>query len=276
MNPNTIIIYSNSTQDSNLGNILTLIGSIIIPIVVYQLTTYFQKRSALYQKKYEFWLSFSKEYFILEPFLKHMIIAKKSKMGITSFQNKEEIQKKYNEWLNQWDKFYQLVKGNEKIYLEQEGISFLVLNSFFTALNNNIETMEIIENKGNIEITTISSNSINKIINEAKKIFENNLDINSKTRRDYTNILNNLSEVDKKKYKNEDTGKLTYSEMKNIIDKLSDDAFLLFLENSLNDISDKLENIVNIKSLFEKFCTFIKKCYIRIKPDSFDKWLKNK
>lgn len=276
MNPNTIIIYCISTQNSNLSNILTLIGSIIIPLLIYQLTAHFQKRLALHQKKYEFWLSFSKEYFILEPILKYMIKAKKSMIGVTSFQNKEEIQKIYNDWLNRWDKFYQLVEGNEKIYLEQEGISFLVLNSFFTALRNNIETMEIIENKGNIETTTISHNSISKIINDAKKIFEINVDINSETRKKYTNILDKYTEADKKKYKKEDTSKFTYEQMLKIVDELSDDAFLVFLENNLSDISDKLEKIVNIKSLFEKFCFSVKKYYLKIKPDSFDKWLKTK
>ena len=273
---NSIIIYCGQSQNSILEHILTIIGLIILPIVIYQLTAHYQKRSALYQKKYEFWLSFSKEYYILEPFLKHMIRAKKSMVCVTSFQNREEIQRIYNDWLNRWNKFYQLVEGNEKIYLEPEGINFLVLNTFFTAFKNNIETIEITENKGNIETTTISQNSINKIINDAKKIFENNVDINSEIRRNYTKLFDKFSEADKKKYKNEDTSKLSYEEMMKIVDNLSDTAFLIFLENNLNDISDKLENIVNIETLTEKFCAFIKKCYLKIKPDSFDKWLKNK
>ena len=96
-------------------------------------------------------------------------------IGIITSQNEEEIKKIYKEWLNKWKNFYKKVVGNEKIYLEPEGINLLILNAFFTALEENLNNIKIKKNNGEIKTFTIAPNSLKQIIRSAKQIFLTNL-----------------------------------------------------------------------------------------------------
>lgn len=91
--------------------------------------------------------------------------------------------------MQKWKHFYEKVRGNERIYLEPEKIEVSMINSFFTALDENIENLSITKNIGNIETYTISSESITKIITRAKKIFEMNAKIDSDSSIKYFKIL---------------------------------------------------------------------------------------
>ena len=64
-----------SVQDivSIVGLIISIIATIVIPLVIFKLNEKNQKLQALYQKKYEFWLDFSKSFFIMQKALSFLL-----------------------------------------------------------------------------------------------------------------------------------------------------------------------------------------------------------
>ena len=233
-----------------------------------------QQRMALYQKKCEFWLDFCKEYFSIEPFLSYMIKQRKIPWGILTMQSEDEIKEIYNDWLQKWKSFYNKVKGNERIYLEPERIDVLMLNSFFTSLEENLSSINIIKNEGNIETSTISSESIAKIIRRAKELFELNVKVDSELGTKYVKVLNKYSEENKQdKEKPKD---LTYEQMMAIVNEMSDKAFIEFLEKNLKDTTEKLEKIVSTKSFIQKVSFLLENIKKKLFPNSLVKWIRRK
>ena len=246
----------------------------LVTLIVNSIDNRTQQRMALYQKKCEFWLDFCKEYFSIEPFLSYMIKQRKIPWGILTMQSEDEIKEIYNDWLQKWKSFYNKVKGNERIYLEPERIDVLMLNSFFTSLEENLSSINIIKNEGNIETSTISSESIAKIIRRAKELFELNVKVDSELGTKYVKVLNKYSEENKQdKEKPKD---LTYEQMMAIVNEMSDKAFIEFLEKNLKDTTEKLEKIVSTKSFIQKVSFLLENIKKKLFPNSLVKWIRRK
>lgn len=246
----------------------------LVTLIVNSIDNRTQQRMALYQKKCEFWLDFCKEYFSIEPFLSYMIKQRKIPWGILTMQSEDEIKEIYNDWLQKWKSFYNKVKGNERIYLEPEKIDVLMLNSFFTSLEENLSSINIIKNEGNIETSTISSESIAKIIRRAKELFELNVKVDSELGTKYVKVLNKYSEENKQdKEKSKD---LTYEQMMAIVNEMSDKAFIEFLEKNLKDTTEKLEKIVSTKSFMQKVSFLLENIKKKLFPNSLVRWIRRK
>ncbi len=228
--------------------------------------------STLYNHKYEFWLDFSKKFFRIKPFLEHMINPINYLMGVITFQDEHAIIQNFREWLNKWKDFYNIVVENEKIYMEPEEIDALMLNSFFTAFENNLNNLDIKKNLGNGNTFTISQESINNILTEAKEIFENYLRQETRLFFQYLNVLNKHSKKDRKKYKNIQKN-LSYDEMKSIVNELSNKAFLELIKINLADTTEKIEKIASIEPMHKKIFFKIKKWWRKHKPNDFKKWI---
>lgn len=242
------------SESAMLSAIISALISGAISFTIYNFQTKNQQRLALYQKKYEFWLDFCKEYFSIEPFLRYMIKPTNRMLGIITTQNKDEIISIYSDWLTKWETFYKKVQGNECVYLVPQKIDVLALNAFFTALKENLEKLDIIENKNlSTNLTVISADSVAEVIRNAKVLFESSLELNSSSAMLYVKNLNKYIENDKDK----NNKKYNYNEMLEIVNALSDNAYIDFLENNLNDTSNKLYKIVSTKSFNER-CILLK------------------
>ena len=267
---NAIFQYGEINNEWDRLIIPVIVSAILsggITFLINLLNTKNVERQALYQKKYEFWLDFSKDYFTLQPFLKYMLRRENLTLGIITLQSEEEIKKSYRDWLIKWKNFYKKVVGNEKIYLEPEGINMLIVNAFFTAFKNNLETLEIVKNKGNIETFSIKPDSLKKIIRDAKNLFELNLDINSKLAEKYLKFLDNYTNI---KDKNE---KLTYNQMREIVDNLSDNAFIDIVLSDINETEQKLEKIVCVESITQKAKRNFNNYFGKSNRNQLKKWL---
>jgi len=277
---NTISIFQFRNSHYSLRELITpafisAIISGIVTLIVNSIDNRSQQRMALYQKKCEFWLDFCKEYFSIEPFLSYMIKQSRIPWGISTMQSEDEIKAIYKDWLQRWKSFYNKVKGNERIYLEPEKIDVLMLNSFFTSLEENLESINITRNEGNIETCTISSESITKIIRRAKELFELNVEINSELGTKYVNVLNKYSSKEKKQDKEKDKA-LTYEQMMAIVNEMSDKAFIEFLKKNLKDTTEKLEKIVSTKSLLQKVAFLLENIKQKLFPNSLIRWIRRK
>ena len=130
-----------SLQDTiNLVSlVISVIATIVIPIVIFKLNTENQQLQALYQKKYEFWLEFSKSFFIMQNTLSFLLQPGNLKYGIVYQCSKKEVINNLQKFIDRWDKFYDLVDGNQKIYLESTGINVLILQTLISAIANLIK-----------------------------------------------------------------------------------------------------------------------------------------
>lgn len=236
--------------------IISALVSATVSICIFYLNSNIQKRMALYQNHYKFWLDFSKNYFSVEPFIKHIVNSRKYSCGIT-LKNNEETKKIYETWLLRWDNFYELVRGNEKIYLANKNIHFLLLDSFFKSVKENIDNLDFTKNNDNYNVYSISPKSISNIIKRAKQLFEYNLYTDKELELQYNKILKNYSNSYIKN--NVILTKTTQNERKKIIEDISNEAFIEILENNINDISNKISDIVSIKPFYMILFDKIKK-----------------
>lgn len=276
---NTISIFQFGDSHDRWKEIITpafvsAIISGIVTLLVNSIDNRSQQRMALYQKKCEFWLDFCKEYFSIEPFLSYMIKQSRIPWGILTMQSEDEIKAIYKDWLQKWKNFYNKVKGNERIYLEPEKIDVLMLNSFFTSLEENLQSINITKNKGNIETCTINNESITKIIRRAKELFELNVKVDSEIGTKYVKVLDKYSE--EKKQDKEKAKDLTYEQMIAIVNEMSDKAFIEFLEKNLKDTTEKLEKIVSTKSLLQKWGSLLEGIKQKLFPNSLIRWIRRK
>ncbi len=237
-----------SLQDTiNLVSlVISVIATIVIPIVIFKLNTENQQLQALYQKKYEFWLEFSKSFFIMQNTLSFLLQPGNLKYGIVYQCSKKEVINNLQKFIDRWDKFYDLVDGNQKIYLESTGINVLILQTLISAIANLIkgDTLEIIETNG---FSTITSGGMNQLVSEAKLFFENNVKRlgNNQLEQNYINALNYYIRKNKISSIPEIDAKLTYEEKLKIIDEISNSAYLEIVYSNFRDISEKILNIVN-------------------------------
>lgn len=265
---------NNASKELITPAFISAIISGLVTLIVNSIDNRSQQRMALYQKKCEFWLDFCKEYFSIEPFLSYMIKQSRIPWGILTMQSEDEIKEIYKDWLQKWKNFYNKVNGNERIYLEPEKIDVLMLNSFFTSLEENLSNINIIKNEGSIETSTISSESIAKIIRRAKEIFELNVNVDSELGTKYVNVLNKYSEDNKRdKEKSKD---LTYEQMLNLVNEMSDKAFIEFLDKNLKDTTKKLEKIVSTKSFMQKVSFVLENIKKKLFPNLLVKWIRRK
>lgn len=225
---------------------ISIIATIVIPLVFFKLNEENQKLQALYQKKYEFWLDFSKSFFIMQKALSLLLRSDNLNYGIVYQCSKNDVINNLQKLADRWDKFYDLVDGNQKIYLETTGINVLILQTLVSAIKNliKIDGLEIIEKD---DFSTITSNGMNKIVSEAKLLFENNVKRlgGNQLEQNYINALNYYIQRDKANSIPEIGDKLTYNEKLRIIDKISSSAYLDIVNSNFSDISEKILNIVN-------------------------------
>lgn len=237
-----------SLQDTMqlVGLIISIIATIVIPVIIFKLNTKNQQLQALYQKKYEFWLKFSQSFFIMQKALSFLLQSDNLKFGVIYNCSKNEVINNLQKLIDRWDKFYDLVDGNQKIYLETTDINVLILQTLVSAIKNLIksEKLEITESNG---FSLITQDGMKKLVSEAKSLFENNVKKlgSNQLEQSYIDALNYYI----KKYKinsvPEIEAKLTYDEKLEIIDEISNEAYLNIVYSNFDDISEKLLNIVN-------------------------------
>lgn len=278
---NNITVFQFKDLQSNWQDTLSpaFVSAIISGIVTFLINYYgnrVQQRMALYNKKYEFWLDFCKEYFSIEPFLSYMIQQKDIPSGIFTNQTEDEIKTIYNNWLQKWKHFYEMVRGNERIYLEPEKIEVSMINSFFTALDENLENLSITKNIGNIKTYTISAESITRMITRAKKIFEMNAKIDSDSSIKYFKILDKYTKKYQNNNKKNKKKKLSYDEMFIILEKMSDDGFVEALKDNLDDTTKKLTKLVLTESFMQKISAKWKIFKKKFFPNELEKFIKDK
>lgn len=237
---------------------ISAITSGIVTLFINSINNNFQQRIVLHQKKYEFWLDFCKEYFSVEPFLSYMLNQAEVPWGILTTQSENEIKKVYKEWLQKWNHFYLKVLGNERIYLKKEKIDLLVINSFFTALGENINKLLITtENNGDSKISIIGKKSLSVIITRAKNLFEMNVKINSDLHVMYLDKINKFAQEQKINHDlNKNSSK---EEVISTIKTMPDKVFIEFLRDNLEDTTRKLEKIVSTEPIINKIFRKINK-----------------
>lgn len=237
-----------SLQDTMylLSLVISVFATIIIPIVIFKLNTKNQKLQALHQKKYEFWLEFSKSFFLMENSLSLLLKADNFEFGVIYQCSKQDIINNLQKLINYWNHFYDLVEGNQKIYLEPNYINVFILQTLFSSIKNLIESDELIitESKG---FSVLSPETIKKIISDARSLFENNVKRlgNKQQEKTYIDNLNYYI----RKYKNSSISEieenLTPEEKQKYINTISNKAYLDFVHSNFTDISNKILNIVN-------------------------------
>ena len=205
-----------------------------------------QKLQALYQKKYEFWLEFGKSFFIMQNAILFLLKKENLHFGVVYSVSSEELSNNLSKLVSQWRKFFEMVDGNQKIYLEPENINVLLLQSFVSALREMLENNELEMNERD-ELTTLTATSMNNLVTKAKLLFENNLKRlgGSQLENSYLNALEYYIEKSKKSSNVEIDKTLSYERKLEIINQISNNAYLDIVSSNFSDISEKILNIVN-------------------------------
>ncbi len=234
-----------SVQDivSIVGLIISIIATIVIPLVIFKLNEKNQKLQALYQKKYEFWLDFSKSFFIMQKALSFLLKSSNLNFGVIYNCSKQDVIDNLKKLLKNWDKFYDLANGNEKIYLEPAGINILILQTLMSALSKKLNDEQFIIESNDFSV--ISKDSMSNLVTDAKLLLENNIKRlgNKQLEQNYINALNYYIKIDKEHSSPILDAKLSYEEKLKIIDNISNEAFLDIVYRNFDDISDKILNL---------------------------------
>jgi len=225
--------------------ILSAIASGVVLYYINYLNRENQKRQALYQHKYEFWLNFSKSFFLMKGPLLFLLKKENLQTGIVYGCGKEEVKNNLKKLITYWNEFYSEVEGNKETFLDAEGINVLILQTLISSVKNMIEKDDFIRESNNFSI--IEAIQMEKLVTEAKLLFENNLKRlgNEELEKDYISALNDYSQKDKENSTPYLDAQMTYEEKIAVVDKISNDAYLKLINLNFDDISNKILKIIN-------------------------------